>query len=263
MKIVNNQRTKIMVLGSGTCVPSDTRFPSSYFIKIPSINEDWLIDLGSGALQRLALAGGDYKKISRVFLSHTHPDHISSFLPLLQALNYTPNYNKEEPLFFYGNEETIAFLIRNMDLNPKMRPKFPCDFIQLKHTEEISEKGWKIIPKKVSHSTDTFAFRFNINGIIFTYGADTGLCDDIFDLCKDAELIILECSFRHGNSSRSHLTTSDAGNIAHNAHAKTLVLTHFYPEIDGMSVEEKEAEVRLTGYDGKIFFANDLDTFEL
>jgi ribonuclease BN (tRNA processing enzyme) len=217
-----------------------------------------LVDLGPGALQHLCKAGASYKEIASVFLSHTHPDHISSLLPLLQALNFTPGFTRSKPLFIYGSPEVQRFLECNLALNPCVRPNFPMHFITLSDGKEIVQEGWCMLPRQVAHSMGTFGFRFTVGQCTLVYGADTGPCDEIVDLAQDADLVILECSFRHHNQSPGHLTTFQAGKIATVARARRLLLTHFYPQVIETPKAEREAEVRMSGYTGEVIFAEDL-----
>lgn len=256
-------KTKIMnftvtVLGSGTCVPSPNRYPSSYFVKTPVAPGGWIVDLGSGALQRLAQTGKSYKNIHSVFISHTHEDHFSSFLPLLQALNFTPGYKRTEPLYVYGPSE-IEIIIRNYFTSVSLHNlNFPVHFIDLSMEKEINYNGWSLVSKKMKHSADTIGFRFNIGGNILVYGSDTEPCDEIIKLAEGANLLLLECSFTRNNPSPGHLTTFQAGEIAKLAKVKKLLLSHFYPEVSEMLSVEREKEVRDSGYLGEVIFADDL-----
>lgn len=263
MKSTDIASFTVTVLGSGTCVPSATRYPASYFIRPSTVSGGWLVDLGSGALQRLSEAGASYTEIQSVFLSHTHPDHITSLLPLLQALGFTPGFRRSEPLFLYGSPEVQRFFERNLELDASIRPNFPVHFIALEDGKEIAQKGWRMLPRRVEHPTSTFGFRFTVAGCVLAYGADTEPCDAVVDLARGADLAILESSFRRSNPSCGHMTTFQAGEIARAAQARRLLLTHFYPEIEEIPRAEREAEVRASGYAGEVMFAEDLMTIEV
>ena len=66
---------KLIVLGSGTCVPSLKRNAPGYYIEA----EDYriLVDCGSGTLLQLERAGRNYKDLDAVFITHRHPDHFA------------------------------------------------------------------------------------------------------------------------------------------------------------------------------------------
>ncbi len=253
----------VKVLGSGTCVPSASRFPPSYFIKPAVPSDEWLLDVGTGALQRLAQAGESYKSLNSIFISHIHTDHIASLLPLLQALNFTPGFKRVEPLVVYAPDTVKQYLELNLSFAPTLRPSFPFDFVALTDGSEITKNGWRLVSRKMRHSTPTVGFRFTLNMCTLVYGADTEPCNEIVELSQDADLLILESSFPKGRPSSGHLTTVQAGEIAKTANAKRLLLSHLYPEIGKLSKEQQEAEVRLSGFSGEVIFAEDLMTLEI
>ena len=258
MGIKDNPKFEVTVLGSGSCVPLKERYPSSYFICPRLIPSGWLVDVGSGAIQRLIEVGESCLDIESVFISHVHPDHISDLLPLLQALNYTPNFKRTKPFYIYGSEDIKKYLDFNLELALPLTVDFPLEFILLKDKMKFEREGWSLEVRHLKHSAKTLGFRWNLEGCILVYGSDTGPCEGILKLAKGADLLILESSFLKDNSKPHHLTTYQAGEIAKNAGAKKLLLSHFYPEVLKMKKEKKEKEVRESGYNGEIIFAEDL-----
>jgi ribonuclease BN (tRNA processing enzyme) len=220
--------------------------------------EAWMLDIGPGSLQHLAQAGQTYRSLNRVFVSHNHPDHISDLLPLLQALNYTPAFTRLEPLIIYGPHSVKEYLQINLGYAPALRPRFPFRFVVLEDGSHIKEKEWQLTAKKMSHSTFTIGFRFIIGEACLVYSADTEPCPEVIELAQDSDLLILESSFTKQQPCPGHLTTKQAGEIAKIAGAKRLLLTHFYPSVDLLSASKKESEVRDSGYEGEIIFAEDL-----
>ncbi|MEA1912957.1 MAG: MBL fold metallo-hydrolase [candidate division WOR-3 bacterium] len=254
----DNFQFKVTILGSGSCVPQPDRYPSSYFIQPPGISGGWLVDLGSGALQHLAEIKENYQEIQSVFISHVHPDHISSLLPFLQALNYTPNFKRKEPLFIYGSWEVKEYLKRNLGFSISLRRDFPLEFVELRDKEIINQEGWSLIPRSLKHSSPTLGFRWEVDGCILVYGADSQFCDALLELAEGANLLILESSFRKDDPKPGHLTTFQAGKIALKSSVEKLLLSHLYPGVGNLSLEKRESEVRTSGYKGEIIFAEDL-----
>jgi len=261
--IKDNPKFTVTVLGSGSCVPLKERYPSSYFICPRLVPSGWLVDVGSGAIQRLIDVGKSHLEIECVFISHVHPDHISDLLPLLQALNYTPGFKRTDPFYIYGSEDIKKYLDFNMELALPLTADFPMEFVLLKDKMKLEKDGWSLEVRSLKHPAKTLGFRWNIEGCILVYGADTGPCEGISKLAKDADLLILECSFLKDNPKHHHLTTYQAGEIAKNAGVKKLLLSHFYPEVLEIKKEEKEKEVRESGYKGEIIFAEDLMFIEV
>ena len=85
------------------------------------------------------------------------------------------------------------------------------------------------------------------------YSGDTDYCDNIVKLGREADVLILECSFPDERKTEGHLTPSLAGKIAREASCKKLLLTHFYPVFQGHDIL---AECRKE-FSGEIILAED------
>jgi ribonuclease BN (tRNA processing enzyme) len=217
-----------------------------------------MIDLGSGALQRLAEAGGSYQNLEAVLLSHNHPDHFASLLPLLQALNYTPGFVRRKPLYLYAPEETVSLLEVILEETPAMQPRFPMEVVVLSEKGELLTDFGKLAFCRLAHSGQTTGFRFETGAHTLVYGADTGPCAELVELANAADVAIFECSFTSEVASDSHLNLHEAGRLAKIAQVRRLLLSHFYPEVASLPESEKEAQIRKSGFDGEIVFCKDL-----
>jgi ribonuclease BN (tRNA processing enzyme) len=254
---------KIIVLGSGSCVPSFERYPASYFFYPSFLKEDWLVDIGEGALFRLSEAKESYREIDRIFISHTHPDHIGALVPLILALKYTPGFKRSKPLFIYGPEDVGEYLRINLNFAPYLRSNFPLEFVPLFPDSEVKIKNSILKTKQMRHFDPTLGYRWNLGGCIVVYGADGGFSEELIRLSENADFLILESSYPKSKPNAGHLTTFEAGKTAREAGVERLMLTHFYPEVAGMNEEEIKKEVRSSGYEGEILLAKDLMTLKI
>ena len=244
-------------------MPSFKRYPASYFFYPSFLKENWLIDIGEGALFRLSEAGESYKEVDRIFISHTHPDHIGALVPLLLALNYTPGFKREKPLFIYGPEDVEKYLRMNQDFAEYLKCEFPLQFIACSDMSEVKIGDCLLTTKGMKHFGPTLGFRWHIGDKTIVYGGDGAMSDSLIELSRSADLLMLESSYPEDKPSPGHLTTVEAGEVAKNAGAKLLMLTHFYPEVAGMKEKEIKEEVRSSGYEGEIILAKDLMTLEI
>ena len=249
---------KIVVLGSGSCVPSFKRYPASYFFYPFDLNEKWLIDIGEGALFRLSEAGISYREIDRVFISHTHPDHIGALVPLLLALKYTPGFKRQKPLYIYGPEDVKKYIQIHLDYAPYLKSNFPMEFIPVFPDKAIRIKNILLKTKEMEHFNSTLGYRWEFSKCIVVYGGDGGFSESVTQLASEADFLILESSYPANKTATGHLTTKEAGEIARKARAKRLMLTHFYPEVANMKEKEIKKEARSSGYEGEIIVAKDL-----
>jgi len=254
---------KVIVLGSGSCVPSFKRYPASYFFYPLDLKESWLIDIGEGALFRLEEAQESYKEIDRIFISHTHPDHIGALIPLLLALKYTPGFKREKPLFIYGPDDVWEYLQMHFDFAEYLKCEFPLEFISCSDMSEVKIGECLLKTKEMEHFGATLGFRWHIGDKVVVYGADGALSDSLIELSCNADLLMLESSYPEDKPNPGHLTTMEAGEVAMQAGAKRLMLTHFYPEVAEMNEEEIKKEVRASGYEGEIVVAKDLMNLEI
>jgi ribonuclease BN (tRNA processing enzyme) len=71
------------------------------------------------------------------------------------------------------------------------------------------------------------------------YTSDTGYSDDLAQFAREADLLVLECSFYRDKPTPKHLELADAMRIAELAQPKQLLLTHLYPEWDDVDLERE------------------------
>ena len=109
---------KLTILGSGTCVPDLKHSSPANFLKIAGKNI--MIDFGPGTLHQLLKAKVNYKIIDYVFITHFHPDHISEIDSFLQALDWTPNFNRTKDLILIGPVGLKNFYQKIISSRPRL-----------------------------------------------------------------------------------------------------------------------------------------------
>ena len=220
-----------------------------------------LLDIGFGAIRRMLEAGIDYREIDYVICSHRHPDHVADLGPLLMALRHTPGFQRQKPLTIIGP--------------PGFRYHMKClselcgDWIIAAkgydlHIEEMQNQtkafdDWQVTGLSMAHSEFTNGYRFQFQQKVFAYSADTGVCDELVSLLRQADLALLECSFPDDQAMEGHLSPTSAGQVAEQAGCKRLLLTHFYPMMDDIDVIKTCAKV----YHGQIDMGEDFQKFVL
>ncbi|MEV0727822.1 ribonuclease Z [Polymorphospora sp. NPDC050346] len=93
----------------------------------------------------------------------------------------------------------------------------------------------------------------------FAFVMDTGLCDNVFALAEEADLLVIESTFLSVDAALAaevgHLTAAQAGRVAAESGVRRLVLTHFsqrYPDPERFAAEAREE------FDGDLVVADDL-----
>lgn len=216
---------KLIVLGSGTCVPSLSRSAPGYFLAAG--DKQLLVDIGSTVPLQLVKAGGNCFEIDAVFVTHTHPDHISGLSPFLHALTSTPGKTRVKELYLIGPpviKEYYNRCICSIQGPPKT---FPVTVVEMKKAFELGP--FHILGTKTVHTANSMAFRFfrNNRSVVFT-----GDCDfdrRLVSFSRTADLLVIDCSFPNNMKTKGHLTPKECALIAKEAGVKKMLLTHIYP----------------------------------
>ncbi len=118
---------------------------------------------------------------------------------------------------------------------------FEFNYVESEKTLEIFGMKVSFIP--VAHLVETYALRFEKDGKVFTYSADTGMCGGILKAAEGADLFLCEATYvsKEPYRMKHHLHGKEAGEIAEKAGVKKLLLTHLpEKEVDLLLSEAKE-----------------------
>jgi len=249
---------KATILGSGTSEPSLTKNSSGLLIACEGSLS--LVDFGYGNLRQLLKLGVTLHDIDRIFFTHHHPDHMCDLLMFLFSAKYglTPRTRPLDIIAAPGFEDffqrfTAAF--RHWLIPEAYAIRL------IEQDEDTRHHGaLTVTSRRVLHIDLSRAYRFESPaGKVLAVSGDTGYCPAMAEVGKDADLLILECSFPEEAGVKSHLTPAAAGRIAREARARKLCLTHLYPS---MEPARAKSECALE-YGGEIVLAEDLMAFEL
>ena len=115
--------TFLQFLGSASQYPSPKRALNSLIINLDS--EIWLFDCGEGTQSQFFKTGCDISKLSKIFISHMHGDHIyglSSFIQKFSSViqSNQMQINKDKKLSIFGPiglKKYIETFIKMMGIN--------------------------------------------------------------------------------------------------------------------------------------------------
>lgn len=245
---------KVTFLGSGGSSVSAKRACTSMIL-----DDSTVFDLGPGSLKNLRTSRIPPDKISKVFISHQHADHISDLIPFLWAIQID---GRQAPLAVYGPpgfREILAELLKCTGTSDAFF-KFPLSVEEIDFGTRLGE----ITTCKTLHSIPALAFRVDSNGRSFCYSADTTYCPAIIDLARNVDLLIHEATFLQDQASVAdltlHSTAEMAGRAGRESHAKRLALFHIPPPN-----ESREHEFRLDAshaYGKEVIIGEDLASIE-
>jgi len=246
----------LKVLGSGTCVPRIDRASSGYFIKYKQYK--FLLDCGPGVLRQLVKAREDYKDLTGVIFSHFHPDHCSDFIPLIQALNYTPGFKRKKELLLIGSSKLEDFAKSLYKIYNVFPEGYDTAFVE-PDGKFILNDEISISSIKGNHSDNSSIIKITYKTDQgkekgFVYSGDTDFDENIPEFAKNIDTLILECSYPQ--KVEGHLTPEEAGRLANMTKPRKLLLTHFYPPSDNPDIKIQHRVKE--HFIGQVILAHDL-----
>lgn len=249
---------KLIILGSGTGVPSLQRNSPAYYLQ--ALGQECLVDCGSGTLLQLERAGKRYCDLDAVFITHTHPDHIGDLIPLIHALKLIPDFRRETPLTLFGPAGFERF-VHDHVFTVATRPEhFAVEVHEVQGEFRFSDIRCRATPTVHSDSLNSVAYRFEAQGRALVFSGDCDYDAGIIRHSRDADLLILDCSTTDALKYPGHCSAGECGRIAAQAKVKRLLLTHLYPLVG--VVDSRLAEAR-KAFTGDVDLARDLMRVDL
>jgi len=246
--------TEILLLGTGTCVPSLQRSAPSVAVTVAG--ETILFDMGWGTLRRLLEARVEQDRIRYVFLTHSHPDHTSDLLPLLFSGRNRPDSPRLGDIHVCGPAHLGRVFDSLLDIYGSWleSPAYDIEFHDLER-ETIATQRWAVRASPTRHSIPSLAYRMDTeDGKSVVYSGDTDYSPELIDLARGADVLISECSFPEGERQPGHLDPSLAAGMAEQAGCARLVLVHLYPACDKVDIASQCAKY----YGGEVIVGSDL-----
>lgn len=262
---------KLLVLGSGTCLGS----PPGVLERMPPLflvtwgEHAVLFDCSEGARTRLSRAGFDPQALRHVAVSHPHADH-AVLPPFFQARSCEVIHRgTATPLDLYlprASADALPELLRWHQ--PEDAGALPTRWQLVVHGLSDGDRraiGDAVLSAHAVHhghgKNPALAYRLEGPGFTFAYSGDTGLCDGIVRAARGADLFVCEASSRIGVDMAhgyGHLTPRQAADVAQDASAKRLLLTHH----TGLDTDAAMlADARSGGFDGELRVAHDGDAW--
>lgn len=251
---------ELVTVGTGTVAPSARRTSPCHWVARGDVRV--LLDCGAGALHRLAEFGLPWHQVSHVILSHFHPDHWGELPMLVYALKYTTEPPRREPLVILGPPGVVR-LLRSLAEGYGdwlLDPGFPIGILDVREGDLFplsADVSLETFP--VPHTTESVALSLIAPEGRLVYTGDTGPSSELARWAADCDILLAECSLPEDRAMDIHLTPQQAGELAQEAGAKRLVLTHFYPPV------ETSDPAKLAGkhFKGPVTAANDGDRFTI
>jgi ribonuclease BN (tRNA processing enzyme) len=245
---------KLTILGSGTLVPSGSRNSAGYFVELPDARI--MLDCGAGTVHALARYGLPWERMTHLFVSHFHVDHVGELASLFYAFRHGMKTNRVEP-FTIAGPRGLDRVIEGLKLAygaSLFETKFPLSVRMIAPGETIElGSGSTLSVAKTPHTRESLAVKIESGGHTLCYTGDTDYDDELAGFFHKADLLISECSFREPREGVPHLSVNEVARLASRAGVARLIVTHFYFEVDEAELK-KELE---RGYTGEVMIGRD------
>jgi len=234
---------QLIVLGSGTSVFHPHRAAAAFWLQ--TADGSLLLDCSADAPHRMAAEGLDWPNLDAIWISHLHLDHCGGLAPLLFGMKHAPQtQSRKKALGVFactGTRKLLGAIDDAHNYNLSKLP-FPLDFTEISATNSAHAfeplKGLTATTLSTPHRPESLALRLtDKRGTTIVYTSDTGFSEDVARFAHGADLFVLECSFFRDKPIQTHLDLSDAMRMAALAEPRKVVLTHLYPEWDGVNLE--------------------------
>ncbi len=230
---------KLTIIGCWGGYPKQNAASSGYLLE----HEDFklLIDCGSGVLSKLQNIIQP-EKLDAVLLSHYHPDHIADIGVLQHARLIQGLLGKKFsslPLFGHGfNQHEFA----------KLTYKNITEGVAYNPAVKLFVGPFQVSFLKTNHPVPCYAMRFEVDGKVIVYTADSSFKEDFIEFSRNADVLLCECNFygHQDGKSAGHMNSVDAGQFAQKAAVKQLILTHL-PHYGNLAELLTEASNEFTG----------------
>jgi hypothetical protein len=233
-------------LGTSAGLPSPNRACSGHILRVgESLN---LIDCGGGVSSSFLRCGFDPLKVDRIFISHSHPDHVCE-LPLFIQMIYLTGRAQAVELYIPAEfVEPFEILMESMYL---FRTRMPFELRTLGYKDGFSFEGpfslraignthlrkyaQVIEQQELPNKMQCHSFDIRVGESTLLYSSDIGAYADIELHIESHDFVILEAAHLDIIDLLKHVATAQVGRF---------IITHVVSE---ESVNEIVTAVRGAG----------------
>lgn len=275
----------LQVLGAGGPELGDRHASSGYLVWVDG-KARVLVDIGGGAALNFGKSGADFADLDAIAISHFHVDH-SAGLPVLVKSSFFGNRSRDLPLYGpTGNSfmPSASEFVNGLFAEPGGIYRYLSAFVEpdsdaayhlTAHNVPVDDTDMKVVMINdrlalsaipVHHGpVPALAWRVDFLDRSITFSGDmNGDFGTLPRLARDTDLLVAHNAVPEGETGVArnlHIPPSVIGEIAHQADAKEVVLSHRMLRTFGKE-NETLAAIK-TSYSGPVQFAEDLQCFEV
>jgi ribonuclease BN (tRNA processing enzyme) len=220
-------RVKLTVVGCSPAWPNPGGAQSGYLLEGSG---RLLLDCGPGVLPRLRETEA-WPRLDAIAITHFHLDHWGDLVPWVWGSMYGPGKaNGDRPELWLppgGTKELEHFG------NHFGRPQMFEDAFEIHEYEDRTPfwaAGFEVTPTHVLHyELQTYGFRVMNDRKTLAYSGDSGPCEELVEVARDADLFLCEATLLRGELEgdlRGHLDVEEAVDAFRRSGARRLLITH-------------------------------------
>jgi ribonuclease BN (tRNA processing enzyme) len=189
------------------------------------------VDAGTGTFARLQ-EHVDVGDVGGMLITHGHPDHFVDIIPAFYARHYGKLGTPGLPFWSPDGFTDLAALLVSENGRNVMAEAYAFRVAEEDAPFEVGP--FRVIPFEMTHiGVKALGYRIEADGVVLAYTGDTGPCDEVVELAREADLFLAEATYQDSSTLMPfHLSARQAGEIAQQAGARRLVLTHLTPDLD-------------------------------
>ena len=212
---------RLTVIGSSPAWPNPGGACSGYLV-----DGRLLLDCGPGVLAKLR-EREPWPSVEAIVITHLHLDHWGDLVPWVWGSLYGPGGFRPALWLPPGSTEELRPILHRLGSEDMFERAF--DVTEYEPRRPFVTAGLEVTAIPVEHY-DIAAYGFRVQGErLLAYSGDTGPCDALVELARDADLFVCEATVERPDldgPERGHLAPDEAAAAAEAAGAKRLLLTH-------------------------------------
>ena len=225
---------KLTILGMNGPFPAPGGATSGYLVTTDGAAI--ALDLGSGCLARLTALTAP-ENLTALVLTHWHYDHCADVLPLIYRLEACA----EHPLHMCAPVD---------EGSPVRQAVQKCAKIILHDVapgDGLSLGDLTVTAFEARHPAPALMYRIADGKRTLCYTGDTNTVEGLADFAKSADLLLADGLFPTAAwaEGKPHLSAAHCAQLAQDAGAKQLVITHLNPTIDPETLLKEARAIRI------------------
>ena len=148
---------KVTFLGTGAGIPSKNRNVTAVVLDLlAEKNELWLFDCGEATQHQLLYTTLKPRKVTKIFISHLHGDHIFGLPGFLSSRSFQDG---TEPLTIYGPKGIKQFVETTLGISTT-HLTYPIHYIELENSGHVyQDDSFTVDCLELDHGIQSFGYR--------------------------------------------------------------------------------------------------------